>query len=326
LKNNYSAIINHKKIVMDASVEIFEGYPDQIVAKIENRDRLRRSSLPSYIGNVGLELVFEDLKLWQAGVLTVSFKGGNPELHKKIADTVNEWTKYGNIHFDFGYNSSAKTFRQWSPADASHIRVGFEYAGYWSLVGTDSKDYNIAKDGDITLNLEGFDKQLPLSWAGTALHEFGHALGFHHEHQSPEANCDFDWDKLYEYLANSPNYWSRAKVDYNLKQLPAGGLTYSPHDKTSIMHYSFPAWMFKKAEASTCFTSRNNELSPMDKQMMGEAYPASRAIFEERTNTRISNLEKILNFSELKDDSTRSYFNRHLNFLKTDKQSLEMFK
>lgn len=311
---------------MSTEIEIFEGYPDHILAKIENRDRIRRGALPSYIGDIGLELVFEDLKLWQAGVLSVSFKGGSPELHKKIADVADEWTKHGNIRFDFGYNGATKTFREWSATDASHIRVGFQYRGYWSLVGTDSKDYNIAKDGDITLNLGGFDQQLPQSWAGTVLHEFGHALGFHHEHQSPEKECDFDWDKLYEYLAKPPNEWSRAKVDHNLRQLPGGGLTYSPHDPQSIMHYAFPAWMFKKGDASTCFTKRNDVLSPMDKKMMGEAYPASRQAFQQLTNTRINNLEKILQFNELKDDSTRSYFNRHLNFLKTDKQALETFK
>ncbi len=311
---------------MNTYVEIFEGYPDHILAKIENRDRLRRSALPSYINGVGLELVFEDLKLWQVGMLTVSFKGGSVELHKKIADTANEWTKYGNIRFDFGYDPTTNTFRQWSQNDASHIRVGFEFRGYWSLVGTDAKDENIAKDGEITLNLSGFDRQLPQGWAGTVLHEFGHALGFHHEHQSPAGNCDFDWEKLYEHLAQPPNEWSRAKVDHNLRQLPGGGLTFSPHDKTSIMHYSFPAWMFKNGEASTCFVSRNDVLSPMDKKMIGEAYPNSQLAFEDITGARINHLEKILQFNELKDNSTRSYFNRHLEFLKNDIQSMQTFK
>ncbi len=173
---------------------------------------------------------------------------------------------------------------------------------------------------------EVFDQALPQGWAGTVLHEFGHALGFHHEHQSPHTECDFDWDKLYEFLAKPPNEWNRAKVDHNLRQLPGGGLTFSPHDKTSIMHYAFPDWMFKKGGASTCYTKRNDVLSPMDKQMIGKAYPASKSAFENLTNTRITNLEKILQFNELKDDSTRSYFNRHLEFLKTDKQSLETFK
>ena len=47
-------------------------------------------------------------------------------------------------------------------------------------------------------------------------------------------------------------------------------------DKNSIMKYDLPGWMFLGGERSPCFTGKRNiELSDLDKQMMGEAYPTA---------------------------------------------------
>lgn len=39
--------------------------------------------------------------------------------------------------------------------------------------------------GQASMNLAGFDIALPADWQAVVRHEFGHALGFEHEHQSP---------------------------------------------------------------------------------------------------------------------------------------------
>jgi hypothetical protein len=77
------------------------------------------------------------------------------------------------------------------------------------------------------------------------LHEFGHALGFDHEHQIPLSACqtDFRWDNdpgyvetrdadgefvpddrgrnpgLYTAFEGPPNNWSKETDDFNLKEL-----------------------------------------------------------------------------------------------------------
>jgi len=298
---------------MDNKELIIESYPDLLQARLEKRERERDRHMPNYVnGNIS-QLVIDDLKLWRVGTLTVSFKGGDADLHKKIAEVATIWSQYGNIDFDFGLDPQTGGHRLWTPGDTSHIRIGFDQQGYWSLVGTDSSDTQIVAPGEITLNLSGFDLGLPPDWKSVVLHEFGHALGFHHEHQSPGYACDFDWPKVYDYLGGPPNYWPKWKVDHNLRQLKQGNLTFSAHDKNSIMHYSFPAWMFLSGEDSQCYTTENHELSPEDKAMMAEAYPMEPGNIQKLDAYRMENLESLARNSEL-PKTMRELHKNHLEY------------
>jgi hypothetical protein len=300
-------------------VPIMEGYPSQILEKLMLRDQKRKDALPPVLNGHPMQLVLEDLLLWDQQVLTVSFKGGTAELHKKIAETASAWSVYANIQFDFGYDTVTGLYRAWNPEDTSSIRVGFSEPGYWSFVGTDSQDPSITTHGDITLNLEHFDESLPQNWQGTVLHEFGHALGFHHEHQSPVANCDFDWETLYTYLSGPPNNWSKEQVDHNLKQMPAGGLTYSAHDKNSIMHYAFPEWMFLSGTNSPCFSQNNIALSDEDKRMAGEAYPFDEDANVNRGLQRSAIITQLKKFSEAFDHEALISLNARLSNINAGK-------
>jgi len=72
----------------------------------------------------------------------------------------------------------------------AHIRVGFDRRdGSWSFIGR-----NADKFEGVTLNLGNIDTYVPPldNDFGTILHEFGHALGLLHEHQSPLRGSDVD--------------------------------------------------------------------------------------------------------------------------------------
>jgi len=154
-------------------------------------------------------------KIWPKNTLRVYFLENN-RLESQIMDWASMWSQHGDIKFE----KASSIFR-------SDIRVGFDSNdGAWSYMGTDStRKYK-------TMNL-GFIDQ------GTVLHEFGHALGFIHEHQSP-ASGGFEWneEEVIKSLSGPPNYWDEETIQHNMfDTYDEDQLTMTEYDSTSIMHY-----------------------------------------------------------------------------------------
>lgn len=130
-------------------------------------------------------------------------------------------------------------------------------------------------------NLSRFDFNPPSSeqeFRRLVLHEFGHALGSNHEHQSPAAGCDaeFDWPAVYSYLDSHANYWNTQTIDHNMKpgRYFAGDTT-TAFDLQSIMLYSFPAKFYKNGASSRCFAGTNVDISEGDRLAARSAYPST---------------------------------------------------
>ena len=219
--------------------------------------------------------VIQSDKLWAPGsVVTVCFFGGSNELRMRIASVALEWTQHGNVKLDFG---DLKQPRQCLPEERNDIRVGFSGSGYWSFVGIDSR--SSVPQTDASMNLQSFDAYSPqdLVFRNLVLHQFGHALGFQHEHQSPEAPCEeaMNWEALYKDMSEPPNKWDRATIDRNFRRYEAIGLIASDFDPKSVMMYSLPALWFKQGDLSACaVNTAASDLSATDQAAMAAAYPS----------------------------------------------------
>jgi hypothetical protein len=309
----------------DSAHFIFEAYPSDVLASKQVYQR-HLAATGMAITNVPYYLIVPKLQRWVPGqVVRVAFSGGNEVLHQKIAAVANKWVIDAGINLRLSFTDVAGNYRTWTSDDAvyaAEIRIAFftdARGGNWSHVGTDSMNANLVGGvpGQASMNLGGLDRELPNGWEATVLHEFGHALGFEHEHQSPAGGCDFRFDDdpgyipstdaqgwyspdhegrrpgLYTYLGGYANRWPREKVDANLKVLPVSSafLTGS-FDKHSIMNYHFPAFFFRAGEQSHCYTRMDNhQLSRGDVDGARRAYPsepgiASTQITERRTALR----------------------------------------
>lgn len=212
--------------------------------------------------------VMDSLKAFDPGVpITVCFFKGKPEINARIAAVALKWNAVTpNIKLDFGTGPQPRKCGSGVYAD---IRVSTGHGSDWSLIGKDSLSYG---DGVVaSMNLASFSSTPPSpeEFQRRVLHEFGHALGFRHEHQGSDANCDFIWPNVRAYFAN----WSEAQLQEQMASLPYlhGRMQTEFHDD-SIMTYALPADLFAAGDKSACFAKANFAIAPGDEELARQAY------------------------------------------------------
>jgi hypothetical protein len=75
------------------------------------------------------------------------------------------------------------------------------------------------------------------------LHEFGHALGLIHEHQSPANGIQWDRPAVIRDLSGPPNRWDPPTIEHNVfnKYTSQTVSQFTQFDPESIMLYAFPS-------------------------------------------------------------------------------------
>ncbi|EJT74191.1 hypothetical protein GGTG_08036 [Gaeumannomyces tritici R3-111a-1] len=199
--------------------------------------------------------------MWTPGeTIRIKLLGGTSNVQKMVKKYARGWLEHANLKMNFVKRGDAD------------IRVSFiKGGGSWSVIGTSCR--NVPKD-QATMNFGWFTDTTPeMEFSRTVLHEFGHALGCIHEHQSPAGNIPWDKKAVYKYYKQTLG-WDKPKVRRNIFKAYSIDITqFSSFDKESIMLYSFPSSLTK----GEFFTKPNSTLSNADKRFIAEAYPGRRA-------------------------------------------------
>jgi len=196
-------------------------------------------------------------KQWVNGsTLRIRFLGGTASQQALVKQFAPTWTEFANLAFVFGDDPRAE------------IRVSFdENDGAWSYIGTDNTGIPLHA---ATLNLGWQDEAV-------ILHEFGHAIGFAHEHQNPAGGIQWNEENVIRDLSGPPNFWDQPTIRHNvLEKYSVDQIIGTQFDAQSIMLYAFPGSWTKNMPQGT---RENTALSEQDKLFVQSAkmYPRGSA-------------------------------------------------
>jgi len=221
-----------------------------------------RTTIDALVVHPPLRLAIIPLKKWENGTsLRVRFLDGSDTQQERVKAKAALWEPYANIQFDFVTTPD------------EHIRISFSAdAGSWNAIGTDALVEKYFPKYQPTMNYGWLrDDTDDEEYERVVVHEFGHALGAIHEHQSPDAS-GLHWNKaeVYRVFSGAPNFWSKEEIDFNiLDRYSKEQTNYTKLDLQSIMLYHFPASLFETGQG----TPNNTHLSEQDKKFIAEMYP-----------------------------------------------------
>lgn len=190
---------------------------------------------------------------WQTKNIKVTFLDGEPEVIQRVEFIAKQWEEVSGIRFTFG---------NFTDPD---ISISFLYEGSWSAIGSYSRKIRPS------MNFGWLERETSLEeYNRVVLHEFGHALGFIHEHQQPSANINWNRPEVYKYYQTPPNNWEPNQIDANIfAKYNKTQTQNSVFDPSSIMIYAIPAELTLDGFS----VDWNSTLSETDKAFVSLLYP-----------------------------------------------------
>jgi hypothetical protein len=207
-----------------------------------------------------VRMAIVNAKKWGKGrTLNCRFLDGSPKQQTRVESKAHIWEQYANIKLKFVKSGDAE------------IRISFSAdPGSWSAIGTDALVERYFPKFQPTMNYGWLeDDTADQEYERVVVHEFGHALGCVHEHQSPAETLKWNKPEVYRTFSGPPNYWSKADIDHNiLQKYSRKGMRYTTFDINSIMLYQFDGSLFTDGKG----TPLNTHLSDVDKSMIAQMY------------------------------------------------------
>lgn len=284
-----------------ADSEFFtEAYPLRLQARL-NAYRKTMDSI-GLSPQTGAKGIFASPLIWPPSIkkIKICFFNGNQPLRQLVTAIALEWTRFNaNIPFDFGERLNPRVCKK---GEFAHIRIRLNNQNKnYSAIGVLS--YKIFSQKEPSMQIAVINKAKkqfvsPPTLRRVILHEFGHALGLGHEHQSPFSKCknDFNWNVIYKKMSGPPGNWSKKQIDKNMKEMNLPGIFGTDFDKHSIMLYGFPKNFFINHERSECYSKTNYSISATDQKLIEKLYPKNKsrrvAQYQKRRDTIFKTAER----------------------------------
>ena len=233
-----------------------------------------------------IELLWPNGMVFQVWILNTTDRPKFKDQIELVKEGVREWEKHANVSFTFpevwDKNSPPQVRLRFFDKKLGFLQEKPEHNtndGFWSYVGNTSEGI-VEKDVEPnfwnpTMSLQWVDlTRYKDEFKATILHEFGHMLGFMHEHQRPDGKLEeyYDFDAVYKHYRSQR--WDKNKVDDQVlnfhEYMGRSAIAGTKFDTKSIMMYDIPAKLLKD---KTKAVSKNYHLSELDIQFVARLYP-----------------------------------------------------